>query len=230
MERTVIITGANGNLGKVVVRRFLEEGYHVFGTQGPGKASDALHSDTRLSLRSVDLGHEEAAQKFVEDVLEVRQTIDAAIFLAGGFSVGNLETTGSEELYRMYRLNFETAYNIARPIFLHMMQQPEGGKLIFVGARPALEAASGKDLMAYSLSKSLLFTFAEMLNVEGEGRKVSASVVVPGTIDTAANRKSMPDADFSSWVSPEHIANMMVVLSENKGEVAEEAVLQVYGG
>jgi NAD(P)-dependent dehydrogenase (short-subunit alcohol dehydrogenase family) len=103
------------------------------------------------------------------------------------------------------------------------------GRLVFIGARPALKASQGKGLIAYALSKSLLFKVAELLNEEGKNKNVVASVVVPSTIDTPANRASMPDADPNNWVKPEEIADVLELICSDKGNVLREPVYKVYG-
>jgi NAD(P)-dependent dehydrogenase (short-subunit alcohol dehydrogenase family) len=102
------------------------------------------------------------------------------------------------------------------------------GRLIFIGSRPALDAKSGKDLLAYSLSKSLLFKLADFLNEEAKGKNVTATVVVPGTIDTPLNRKSIPGADPAGWVKPGQIADVLEFLTSGKGSALRETVLKVY--
>ena len=118
---------------------------------------------------------------------------------------GGIKTADGESLKNMYALNFETAYFAARPAFLQMQKQPAGGRIILVGSRASLIPKDGKNFIAYALSKSLLFKLAEYLNVEGASHNVVTSVIVPSTIDTPANRQSMPKADFSKWVKPEEI-------------------------
>jgi len=102
------------------------------------------------------------------------------------------------------------------------------GKIVFVGARPAIQASAGKNLIAYGLSKSLLFKLAEYLNAEAKGKNVTVSVVVPSTIDTEPNRKSMPDAHFEKWVKPEALAEVLEFMISDKGSVLREIVLKVY--
>src|SRR6185295_9983333 len=98
-----------------------------------------------------------------------------------------------------YKLNFETAYNIARPAFGQMRRQGQG-RIFIIGSRPGLDARNGKEMVAYGLAKSLLFRLAEILNNEAAGQDIVTSVVIPSTIDTASNRKFMPNADFNAWV------------------------------
>ena len=129
----------------------------------------------------------------------------------------------------MFAVNFDTAYFVARPVFDHMLTQSKGGRLIFVGSRPALQPKDGKNSVAYSLSKSLIFKLADILNAEGASKNVTASVIVPSTIDTEANRKAMPDNDFGTWVKPEEIAEAMAFLCSERGMSLRETVMKIYG-
>jgi len=110
------------------------------------------------------------------------------------------------------------------------MEQPEGGRIILIGARPALFANEGKNAVAYALSKSLVFKLAELLNAEGQSKKVITTVIVPGTIDTAANRNAMPEADFSQWVNPEAIAETMLFLCSENASAWREPIIKMFGG
>jgi NAD(P)-dependent dehydrogenase (short-subunit alcohol dehydrogenase family) len=127
----------------------------------------------------------------------------------------------------MITLNFETAYFLARPLFRHM-QDNGYGRLVFMGARPALKAEQGKGAVAYAMSKSLLFQLADLMNAAAKGKNVVASVVAPSTIDTEPNRKSMPDADPATWVRPEQIADILEFICSEKGDVIREPVYKVY--
>jgi NAD(P)-dependent dehydrogenase (short-subunit alcohol dehydrogenase family) len=129
----------------------------------------------------------------------------------------------------MIDLNFKTAYHVARPVFNQMIGQ-NSGRIIFIGARPAIKAADGKNNLAYGLSKSLIFKLSEYLNAEAKDKNVVTSVIVPSTMDTPANRKYMPDADFSKWVKTEDVAELMAYLVSEKGSALREPVLKMYGG
>jgi NAD(P)-dependent dehydrogenase (short-subunit alcohol dehydrogenase family) len=108
------------------------------------------------------------------------------------------------------------------------MMEQNNGRIVFIGARPALQASAGKNLIAYGLSKSLLFKLAEYLNAEAKGKNITVSVIAPSTIDTEPNRKSMSDADFDKWVKPEALAEVLEFLMSEKGNVLRETVLKVY--
>ena len=122
--KTVIVTGASGNLGQAVVQKFLTEGITVIGT--------ILHNDTvtmddpKLEKVIVDLTDEEKSRQFVENVVAMHGSIDAAVLTVGGFAMGNIAETKTADIIKQYKLNFETAYNIARPVFLQMMKQNSG--------------------------------------------------------------------------------------------------------
>ena len=102
------------------------------------------------------------------------------------------------------------------------------GRIVFIGARPALKAEAGKSLIAYGLSKSLLFKLAEYINADAKGKNITASVLAPSTIDTPPNRKSMPDTDPSKWVKPEALAEIMEFIVSDKSSALRETVLKVY--
>ena len=229
MLRKVIITGAAGNLGSATVDKFLREGYHVLATVEPGTRHHFVPGTPNLEVHQLDVTDENAAREFVQRSFDEHKFIGAAVLLVGGFAMGGIAETSLSDLHRMFRLNFESCYNLARPAFLRMQWQPDGGRLVLVGARPALEPAAGKGTVAYSLSKSLVFSLADLLNAAGEGKNVFTSVVVPSIIDTPANRASMPKADFSAWVRPEELADQ-IEMACRPDVVPGERVIKVYGG
>ncbi len=227
MNKTILITGANGNLGAATVKKFLDEGYKVVSVDHSGTHLGFAASHDNFELRSVDLTDEEAVVSFMEEVVDLYGRIDGALLLAGGFAMGGIDTTDGEALKKMYSLNFETAYFPARILFQHMLQNGYG-RLVFIGARPALKPEQGKGIIGYALSKGLLFHLAELLNASAKGKNVVASVVAPSTIDTAINRKSMPDADPAAWVKPEQIATLLEFICSEKGDAIRDPVYKIY--
>ena len=227
-RKHVLITGAAGNLGRAAVEKFLENGYHVIATVEEGQTL-GYDVPKNVTVYPVDLQDEAKVNEFIRQVSDDFKSVDVALLLVGGFAAGGIDSTGGEELRKMIRLNFETAYYIARPLFLRMTQQNRGGRMVFVGARPALEPENGRKCLAYSLSKGLLFHLAEMLNAEARGKNVVVSVIVPGTIDTPQNRASMPSADFSKWVAPEQFAEIISFITSEKARPVAETVLKIYG-
>jgi NAD(P)-dependent dehydrogenase (short-subunit alcohol dehydrogenase family) len=224
--KIAIVTGANGNLGTAVVKKFSAEGFHVIGTVRHKQPSKE-NNENKVEEAELDLLKEEECRKFVEEVIAKNETIDVAVLTAGGFTMGDIAATKTSDIAKQYQLNFETAYNIARPVFLQMMRQ-NNGRIFLIGSRQGLETAKGKSAIGYSLSKSLLFRLAEIMNAEAKGKNVEVSVIVPGTIDTPQNRESMPGADFSAWESPSEIAEVIYFYSGGEGRNLHEPVIKIY--
>jgi NAD(P)-dependent dehydrogenase (short-subunit alcohol dehydrogenase family) len=225
--KTVIITGANGNLGASVTKDFLDKNYRVIATVSNESARTDFPLHANLDISVVNLMNEKETLEFIQNSIKKYKVIDAALLLVGGFAMGDLAATSGEDLHKQIALNFETAYFVTRPIFEHLMENKRG-KIVFIGARPALNPAQGKDLIAYGLSKSLLFKLAEFLNEAARGVNVSVSVVVPSTLDTPLNRKSMPDVNPDNWVKPAEIAETLEFLVSDKSKTLRETVLKMY--
>jgi NAD(P)-dependent dehydrogenase (short-subunit alcohol dehydrogenase family) len=225
--KVAIVSGATGNMGHAVVKKLIEERYFVIGT--------VIHNDTtpinfpadKFEKIVVDLGDEDESEKFIESVISKYKSIDAAILTAGGFTMGSIADTKTSDIGKQYKLNFETAYNVARPVFIQMMKQ-NSGRIFIIGSKPGLTAKSGKGMVAYGLAKSLIFRLAELMNDEAKGKNVVTSVVVPSTIDTPPNRKTMPEANFDNWVKPEAIADVIYWHCTDEAAVLREPVLKVY--
>lgn len=224
--KTVIVTGATGNLGKAVIQKFLKEGCTVIGTTTkPGPTE----FDAKPGFESfvVDLSNEEQTASFMASLLQKFPVIDVAVLTAGGFAMGNIEETGMDEIMLQYKINFQTTYNLARLVFTQMLGQHKG-RIFLTGSKPGLEMKSGKGMTAYALSKSLVFRLAELMNEEAKSSSVVTHVIVPSTIDTPQNRKAMPDADFSKWVSPDSIAEVIFNYCSDAFDVVREPVIKTY--
>jgi NAD(P)-dependent dehydrogenase (short-subunit alcohol dehydrogenase family) len=224
-KKISLITGARGNMGRALVNRFAADGFHVIGVDahsGDGNAHFESHA--------LDLMSEEAAHAFVQSMIAKHARIDAAVLTVGGFAMGSIAETKTSDIAHQYKLNFETMYNVARPVFLQMLKQGRG-RLFLVGARPALSAAGSKGMIAYGLAKSLVFRVAEIMNDEAkaDGADVTVNVIVPSIIDTPQNRAAMPDADFSKWVTPDQIAEVVAFHASDSANALRESVIKVYG-
>lgn len=225
--KTIIITGANGNLGSAVTNEFLNKGYRVVATVAAESMLADLPPHKHLEIQVVDLMNEEAAAGFIESVIGKYAKVDAALLLVGGFAMGNIAASTGSDIEKQIALNFNTAYYVTRPLFRQMIEQ-NNGHIVFIGARPAIEAAQGKNLLAYGLSKSLLFKLAEYLNEEAKGKNVTVTVVAPSTLDTPLNRKSMPDTDPDIWVKPSALAEILEFVVSDKSGPLRETILKVY--
>jgi NAD(P)-dependent dehydrogenase (short-subunit alcohol dehydrogenase family) len=226
--KTAIVTGASGNLGQEVVKKFIAEGYNVVGTVIPNDPVPMDFPADRFEKVVVDLMSEDDSQKLAATVISKHGEINAAILTVGGFAMGNITETKAADIMKQYKLNFETAYNIARPVFGQMMKQ-KSGRIFLIGSRPGLQAKSGKGMIAYGIAKSLIFRLAELMNEEGKLHNVVTTVIVPSTIDTPQNRKAMPDTDPNNWVKAEEIANVIYYYCTDEARSLREPVIKVYG-
>ncbi|MBL0132776.1 MAG: SDR family NAD(P)-dependent oxidoreductase [Chitinophagaceae bacterium] len=227
MSKNILITGVTGNLGQAVAQRFLAEGYNVIGTVLPGDTIEMNFDTTGLEKIIVDLLDVGAVEKMLKGLIARIGNIDVAVLTVGGFAMADIAGTKTADIEKQYKLNFETAYNVVQPLFPYMKEKGKG-HIFMIGSRPGLSASFSKGMIAYGLSKSLIFRLAELMNEEAKGTDVVTSVIVPSTIDTPQNRKSMPDADFDSWVNPGDIASVIHFYCTGEGSVVREGVIKVY--
>ena len=225
--KTAIVTGASGNMGQAVVKKFIDEGYKVIGTVIPNDPVPMDFPAAKFDKIVVDLMNEDDSTKFINDIVSKHGSVDAAVLTVGGFAMGSVAETKTSDVAKQYKLNFETAYNTARPIFIQMLKQ-NSGRIFIIGSKPGLSAINGKGMVAYGLAKSLIFRLAELMNDEAKGTNVVTAVVVPSTIDTPQNRKAMPDADPDKWVRPEAIGDVIYFHCTEAASVLREPVIKVY--
>lgn len=223
MKKTILITGANGNLGQAVTRKFLNEGYQVKGFIAPGTNSDFI-TDSNLEVHEADLMDEESTFKAIEGVGD----FDGAVLTVGGFGMGSFEKTSLEDVDKMYKLNFQTAYNSSRAVFKTLKGKGKNGQIVLIGARPALDVKAASGVVAYAFSKRLVQYLSDIINEESKDTGITSSVIMPSLIDTPPNRDAMPDADFDKWVKPETIADNIHHLFTESGKALRETVLKVY--
>lgn len=220
--KNVIVTGATGNLGNAVIHHYLNKGHQVTGTVIPNDTT-ALNIENKLfNSVIIDLMNEADSENFIQSVIHNKQSIDVAVLTVGGFAMGSIAATTTSDIAKQYKLNFETAYNIARPVFIQMMKQGSG-HIFLIGSQPGKNMTNSNGMVAYGLAKSLLFRLAELMNGEAKGTDIITTVVIPSTIDTPQNRKSMPDADFSKWIAPEKLAELIYLnsISEKPDRIIE---------
>jgi NAD(P)-dependent dehydrogenase (short-subunit alcohol dehydrogenase family) len=225
--QTVIITGVSGYLGQKKKKKFLAENFKVIGTVIP---NDPVHLDINIpnfETVIVDLMNEDESEKFVQSVAEENKTIDVAVLTVGGFAMGSIAETKMADILKQHKLNFQTTYHVARPVFVQMMKQGNG-RIFLTGARTGIDMKFSKGTTAYGLSKSLIFRLAELMNEEAKGKNVLTSVIAPSIIDTPQNRQSMPKANPSDWVKAEDIADIIYFYSTDEASVLRETVLKVY--
>lgn len=223
----ILITGSSGNLGTAVVKRLVQEAHQLITLDR--SLPQGFDLDNKLiKSYQLDLLDEATTGARVKQVIRDYPGLNAAVLLVGGFAMGDIESTDLSDIDKMVSLNFKTAYNMVRPLLPHFLNRTEGGHFILVGARPVMQPGQGKNMVAYTLSKTLLFKLADYINEEGRGKKVGATVVVPSIIDTEVNRKAMPDADFSTWVPPDRIADAIAYALSDSGRMMRDTVIKLY--
>jgi NAD(P)-dependent dehydrogenase (short-subunit alcohol dehydrogenase family) len=227
MAKTIIVTGAYGNLGKAVVKKMLGLDYIVEATIGL-KEDPGLYPADNLYTQKLDLNDPEAVKQYVGNIALKYDEIEAAVLLVGGFAMGSIKETTNDDLLKMYRLNFETAYNIVRPLLNIFEKQQNGGQIVFIGSRSPLNPAEGKSSVAYALSKSLIFKLSELINAEYKNKNITSYVIAPATMDTPVNRIAMPDADFARWVPTGKVADVIAFLLSGTGKMIKESVIKIY--
>jgi len=225
--KTILVTGASGFLGQAVTSLFLQKDYKVIALVHNEKSRHRIPPHDHLQTEVVDLRNEAQVASLITNLIDQFKVIDGAILLAGGFTAGTITTTSTEDIHEQIALNFDTAYTVIKRLYPYFLQN-NSGRLILTGSQPPLMPKKAKAMIAYTLSKSLLFQLAQILNEEAKGTNVVATVVVPSTIDTKANREAMPQADTTKWVKPEQIAEMIEFAVSDKAEPLREPVLKIY--
>lgn len=221
--KVIIVTGASGALGGVVAAQALSRGARVAGIDHA--ASQAAAEPTRIELGSVDLTDAAQAKKAVDATRAHFGRLDVLINIAGGFAFEAIAEGDTKTWQRMYALNVLTALNASQAALPHLSASP-AGRIINVGAMGALQAGAG--MGPYAASKAGVHRLTEALAAEWKG-KITVNAVLPSTIDTAANRASMPKADFKKWVTPEELANVILFLASDAASAITGALLPVNG-
>lgn len=204
--KTIVVSGANGNLGKSVVEYFLSRDWKVIGLVRQGHLPVSEHSNYDEFV--VDLSNEVDVQEVVSEIVKKYATIEVLVHTAGGFVMGNFLDTSIQKVRQQLDLNFATAYHLSRPIVAQMLKQAHGN-IFFIGAASARYPLRSKGVAAYTLSKSMLIQLAYLIDSEYKKDNIFSHVVMPSIIDTPQNRNDMPNADFSKWESPLKIAQII---------------------
>jgi NAD(P)-dependent dehydrogenase (short-subunit alcohol dehydrogenase family) len=223
--KIALVTGANGGLGTHVTKALLDAGFAVVGLARKIQASDFDHPHfTALpaSLDSLD-----AAKKAVETVIAHFGKIDVLAHTVGGFAGGStVAETDDATFQRMLDANFYSSIHILRAVIPYM-RKAGSGRIVAIGSRASEDPGPG--VGAYSASKAALVSLIKTVARENKDAGITANVILPGTIDTAANRKDMPGADTSQWVQPASIASLTVWLAGDAGKDVTGAAIPVYG-
>jgi len=226
-DPVVVVTGAFGALGQVVAATLAAGGSRV-ALLGHGEAESAiaLAFAEQLVLPGVDLGRLEAATDAMAHVIARYGAIDALVNVAGGFAAQRLEDGDLDVWDRMYAMNLKTALSACKAVLPHLLAQG-AGRIVNVGAGAAQHAGAG--MGAYAASKSGVLRLTESLAAESKDRGVTVNAILPGMIDTPANRAAMPKADFARWVAPAAIADVVAFLLSDAARAVTGAAIPVNG-
>ncbi len=230
-QRIVVVTGASGNLGRAVAQAFARHGAHIALLDRNTAGCEALIADLsgQASARvfEVDLIDPASTEKAIADVVGAYGGIDVLANIAGGFTMGPLiQDTPDKDWDFMLNLNARSVFHTCRAV-IPVMLDNGGGRIVNVSARAAQQ---GKGRMGpYCASKAAVITLTETLAAENKFDNINVNCILPGTIDTPQNRTDMPDADFSKWVPPAALADVVVFLSSDAARCVSGAAVPVYG-
>jgi NAD(P)-dependent dehydrogenase (short-subunit alcohol dehydrogenase family) len=229
--KVVMVTGAAGNLGAAVAASFAALGARLalldHSAERLARTRDDLDLPSPTLLLPTDLTSTDSVAAAADRTVAQLGRVDVLANIAGGFTMGPaLHETDDEDWDLMMRLNARSVFNTCRAIVPHMLRQG-AGRIINVSARAALE---GKARMGpYCASKAAVLTLTESLAAEHRLDGINVNCILPGTIDTPQNRAAMPDADFSRWVPPAALADVVVFLASEASRAVTGAAIPVYG-
>jgi NAD(P)-dependent dehydrogenase (short-subunit alcohol dehydrogenase family) len=221
--KVVVVTGTSGALGKVVAEVALARGARVAGIDHAPSQIPA--TPDRIELGGVDLSDPGQAKKAIDAAAAHFGRLDALINIAGGFAFEAVVEGDPKTWQRMYALNVLTALNASQSAIPHL-EASKAGRIVNIGAMGALQAGAG--MGAYAASKAGVHRLTEALAAECKGR-ITVNAVLPSTIDTPANRASMPKADFKKWVTADELAEVILFLASDAASAVTGALLPVSG-
>lgn len=226
--QTVVITGAAGHLGRTLAATFQRRGARlVLMDRQADTLSSAFGGWSDALPLPVDVLDSEQVGAGMAQALQHFGRVDALCHIAGGFRMGEAvhETSGATWDFLM-DLNARSLMNVARTLVPHLIERG-GGRVVTVGAAAATKGAA--HMGPYCASKSALIRLTEAMSAELKDRNVNVNCVLPSIIDTPDNRAAMPDADFSRWVTPEALAEVIAFLTTDAARAIHGAAIPVTG-
>ncbi|SMO32682.1 SDR family NAD(P)-dependent oxidoreductase [Fodinibius sediminis] len=228
----IVITGGAGSLGTAVVALLLEAGASCsIPCFNEAERRDFVHADKPdvFTKTGIDLTNEEQAQSFYREAIEKQGALWASIHIAGGFGMGSIEDTPLSDFSKQLQLNTVTCYNSCRAAVHWMRETGEGGRIVNIASRPAIEPRQGKGMTAYTVSKAGVAALTASLGAEVVDEGILVNALAPSIIDTPQNRETMPDADYERWPKPGQLAKQIAFLVSPHNEVTRGGVIPVYG-
>lgn len=231
-DRVVVVTGVAGNLGVAVANAFAADGGRIaFVDRSPGRLADLFpelaESPNHFVAPPTDVTDSESVAAAVEQIHKHFGRIDVLVNTAGGYRAGTpLHETSLKDWDFMLNLNARSVFVMCQAVIPKMLEQGSG-KIISVSSRAALGGDANH--AAYSVSKTAIVRLTESMAAELKNSGINANCVMPGLIDTPQNRAAMPDGEFSKWVSPEAIADVILFLASDGARAINGAAIPVYG-
>jgi NAD(P)-dependent dehydrogenase (short-subunit alcohol dehydrogenase family) len=229
-DQVALVTGASGALGSVVARRLLEAGARLVLPDRQPEKLRALFPESdleRIVAEACDVTDAGSVEALVRTAEARCGRIDLLCNIAGGFRGGTPVHQSDVETWDfLMNLNARAVFLVCRAV-VPVLLRSGGGRIVNVASRGALAGDAG--VAAYSASKAAVLRLTESLSAELKGQGVRVNAVLPGTIDTAANRSAMPDADTGLWVDPEALADVILFLLSDAARAVQGAAIPVYG-
>jgi NAD(P)-dependent dehydrogenase (short-subunit alcohol dehydrogenase family) len=214
--RRVLVTGARGSLGSVVMKKYIDAGAKVFGADLPGQ----------LSVKGgefipIDLSDSKSVTNAVKGL-----EVDVLVHCAGGFRFAMIDQTSDADMDFLWNANCRSAFLLAREV-LPSMKEKNFGRMVFVSARATTQPGAG--VGAYAASKAGLNMLVGSLADEVKDFNINVNAVLPSIIDNPTNRIDMPQADFNKWVRPDQLSEIIFSLTSEWGNPINGALLPVSG-
>jgi len=231
-DRVALIAGGTGGLGRAVSQAFLAAGAKVIATYRNKQEFDELKKTagagaSNLVGSDVDVTDEAAVQKFISTIAKENSRLDFLVNAVGTYAGGvKLWEMDPDVFNQQLKLNLISGYVLCRAVVPFMIKQ-RSGAIVNVASKAALDHAAGA--AAYAASKAAAMAMMNSLAADLKGSGVRVNSILPSIIDTPANRKVMPGADFAQWPKPEDIARVILFLCGDDARVIHGAAIPVYG-
>jgi NAD(P)-dependent dehydrogenase (short-subunit alcohol dehydrogenase family) len=221
----IVITGGTGGLGATVVETFLARGFevHLPIVEAALPAHLAWRAHPNVHFARVSLDDDAQVTAFYGALTDVW----ASVHLVGGFAMAPIAETTLVQFEQQWKLNAVTCFLACREAIRAMRKTGKGGRIVNVAARPVVQPAPS--LTAYAAGKAAVASITQTLAAEVLNEKILVNAIVPSIIDTAVNRKSMPNADFASWPTPAQLAETIAFLASDANALTTGTLVPVYG-
>jgi NAD(P)-dependent dehydrogenase (short-subunit alcohol dehydrogenase family) len=228
MERTAIVTGGTGGLGSAVVERLITDGWRAVVPWIVESEVERLGAREHLELIEADLFDPDSVKQVVgAATADAGAPLRGVVNLVGAFAVGGrVHETPVDEFAAQFRVNLRPTYLVTQAALPHLVESGSGS-IVCVGTRAALQPFSGA--AGYIASKAATIAFAQAVAAECKNDGIRCNAILPSTIDTPANRQSMPQADHSKWVQPAEVAGVVAHLLSDRVGPTSGAAIPVYG-